>query len=363
MRLGYHAPMPPAPTGVADYARRLLEALRSLCDPVVDADRADAHLYQLGNNQLHLAIHERALRTPGFVLLHDACLHHFYLGALGRREYVAEFCSQYGAWHRGFAGKLWEGRAQSAADERYFRYPMLKRVVEAARAVLVHNAAAAAAVRRQCPQAAVFVIPHLFDQPRVAADDSLRTRWGLAGEQFLFGVFGHLRQTKRLGSVLRAFGRASRRAPQMRLLVAGQFVSPELKAFYAPLLEQAGVIRLPHLDEEEFWRSTHAVDACVNLRYPSCGETSGITIRLMGIGKPVLLSSGEETACFPEGSCVPVESGAVQEAMLEELMVWLATDRGAAEHIGARARRHIERHHSPERAARAVFEAVTIGCL
>jgi hypothetical protein len=43
------------------------------------------------------------------------------------------------------------------------------------------------------------------------------------------------------------------------------------------------------------------VDACINLRYPAAGETSGIAIRLMGIGKPVLLTDGEVLA-FPEGA-------------------------------------------------------------
>ncbi len=36
-----------------------------------------------------------------------------------------------------------------------------------------------------------------------------------------------------------------------------------------------------------------AVDVVVNLRYPARGETSGIGLRMMGIGKGVLTSDGE----------------------------------------------------------------------
>ena len=58
-------------------------------------------------------------------------------------------------------------------------------------------------------------------------------------------------------------------------------------------------MRLPYLAESEFWLAARAVDACINLRYPAAGESSGIAVRMMGIGKPVLLTEGLESAAFP----------------------------------------------------------------
>ena len=43
----------------------------------------------------------------------------------------------------GLAEELWQARAASGADHRYFQFPMLKRVAERSRAVIVHNPAAA----------------------------------------------------------------------------------------------------------------------------------------------------------------------------------------------------------------------------
>ena len=85
MKLAYHAPLPPAATGVAQYAATLLSYLR---DEFEIDDSAKAGLYQIGNNKLHWEIYRRALREPGVVLLHDACLHHLLLGQLSREEYV-----------------------------------------------------------------------------------------------------------------------------------------------------------------------------------------------------------------------------------------------------------------------------------
>lgn len=166
MKAGFYSPLPPSHTGVADYSAALLRALQPLGRVEVDARAADVRLYHLGNNRLHREIYRRALETPGVVVLHDAVLHHFLLGTLGEREYVEEFTYNYGAWNEDLAGQLWRNRARSAADPRYFRYPLIKRIAEQSLAVIVHNPAAARMVREHAPGAAVHEIPHLFEPPR-----------------------------------------------------------------------------------------------------------------------------------------------------------------------------------------------------
>jgi len=139
LKAGFFSPLPPARTGVADYSAALLRALSPLGEVVVDALNADVRLYHLGNNHLHRDIYRHALETPGVIVLHDAVLHHFFLGILSERDYIAEFVYNYGAWNEDLAHDLWKGRARSAADPAYFRYPMIKRVVERSLAVIVHN--------------------------------------------------------------------------------------------------------------------------------------------------------------------------------------------------------------------------------
>ncbi len=172
---------------------------------------------------------------------------------------------------------------------------------------------------------------------------------------FLAGVFGHLRESKRLPVILRAFQRA-RREVDARLLVAGDFVSQDLARSLDPLLRGEGILRVPYLPERDFWRYAAAVDACINLRYPAAGETSGIAIRLMGIGKPVLLSAGAETARFPASACLRVDTGAEEEELLARYLVYLASFPQDARAIGARARAHIHEFHA--NIAHALHECV-----
>src|SRR6266849_4867845 len=143
MKVGSFAPLPPARTGVADYAAVLLSALRRRGTVEPDAPDCDVAMYHIGNNRLHREIYARALRRPGVAVLHDAVLQHFFLGTLTQDQYVEELVYNYGEWTRGLAGDLWKNRARSAADPRYFDYPMLKRLVSVSRTIVVHNPAAA----------------------------------------------------------------------------------------------------------------------------------------------------------------------------------------------------------------------------
>jgi glycosyltransferase involved in cell wall biosynthesis len=344
--VAFYSPLPPARTGVADYAAALLAGLREYGD--VALERGDVPLYQLGNNTLHAAIYRRALERPGVVVLHDAVLHHFLLGQLDEPRYIEEVVYNYGEWARGLARDLWRGRAASGADNRYFAYPMLRRVVERSRAVVVHNPAAARIVREHVPGARVEEIPHLFAPPALPSEAEIlryRQRLRVGPELFLFGVFGYLRESKRLVTVLEAFAEARASTGRMALLVAGEFVSSDLERAAAPLLRAAGIVRLLHLPEREFWMAASAVDACINLRYPAAGETSGIAIRLMGMGKPVMLTDAAECARFPEDSCIRIPAGATERGSLRDHMVLLTSMNEVARSIGLRGAGHVWAHH------------------
>ena len=93
MTVGFHAPLPPARTGVADYAAALLADLGGRGQVEIAPARCDVALYHLGNNAQHAAIYRRALERPGVVVLHDAVLHHFLLGSLSRADYIEAFFS------------------------------------------------------------------------------------------------------------------------------------------------------------------------------------------------------------------------------------------------------------------------------
>jgi glycosyltransferase involved in cell wall biosynthesis len=361
MKAGFYSPMPPAATGVADYSAALFARLRRLGDVELDAASCDLALYHLGNNSLHQPIYERALAHPGVVVLHDAVLNHFYLGLHDEPLYIEEFVFNYGEWNRALARELWRNRARSGADPRYFAHPMLKRIATRSRSIIVHNPAAAAAVQQHAPGVHVCEIPHLFlNPPKPSSEDVLQLRESLdvSPATLLLGAFGHQRETKRLGVVLRAFRQATGAGADAKLLIAGRFASEPYERALAPDLAHPRILRTGYLAGPDFWRHAAACDAFLNLRYPTAGETSGIAISMMGIGKPVIFTAGEEISRFPENACLCVPIGPGEEKTLAEYIVWLAANPQARRQIGLRAAEHIAREHDADCAARSYWEAM-----
>jgi glycosyltransferase involved in cell wall biosynthesis len=344
MIVGYHSPLPPVRSGVADYAARLLMELQKRGRVEIFPSQADIHLYHLGNNQLHRTIYTRAIAIPGVVVLHDAVLQHFYLGSLEEPRYVEEYVYNYGEWERPWAADLYRERAASGMDLRYFDRPMLKRVAERSLAVVVHNPAAAAMVLAHSTKAKIVEIPHFYDNPH--PDISSRTN-----EHFTFGIFGYLRESKRILPVLQAFAALHRIRPKTRLILAGQFASSDLERAVQPWSNHPGISRVGHLEERAFWQAAANVDCCLNLRAPSAGETSGIGIRLMGLGKPVFFTEGREIENIPEDACIRISRGLLESTELLEYMKIMVDLPQYGRAIGLRAAAHIRRVHSLDRIA------------
>jgi glycosyltransferase involved in cell wall biosynthesis len=347
--VGFHSPLPPARTGVADYSAALLRVLQQRGDVRPGAPKADVHLYHIGNNQLHRRIYEAAIQRPGVAVLHDAVLQHFFLGSLSESAYIDEFAFNYGEWNRDRGQLLWRDRGASATDDRYFRYPMLKRIASRSRAVVVHNPGAAAMVRKHWAQAKIAVIPHLFDPPPPMDAGSaieFRRSLGIPLYSYLFGVFGYLRESKRLLQVLEVFAQLRSADSHVALLVAGDIISTDLERACRPLFSNPGVYQVPFLAEREFWKAAYAVDACINLRVPAAGETSGIAIRMMGISKPVLLTEGPENSGFPKGAFCPVAQGVAERATLFDYMGILSHNGILSSEIGRLAAGHVAREHA-----------------
>lgn len=335
------APRPPAESGVVEYAEILHDALRGCCDIRWGAG-AGLKLYHVGNNSLHAAIYRQAVDEPGVVILHDAVLQHLMLGTLTEPEYVTEFVFNYGEWSAGLGRRLYRNRARSAADAAYFDYPMLRRLAERSLAVVVHNARAAEMVRRHASAARVEVIPHLI-KPRAAAPppNNARAR---------FGVFGHLRESKRLRSFLEAARMAG-----VDAVVAGRFVSETYERSLAHLLPSAR--RIPFGSRAAFLSGLASVDAVVNLRSPSAGETSGVTLHAMVLGRPVIVSATGEALDYPAGVCAAVDEGPAERESLAATMSWLGARPEDRLAMAAAARRHVLDRHRPERVA-AQFQAL-----
>ena len=277
MTAGFFSPMPPARTGVADYSAALFEELRKLGMVKLDDTGADVRLYHLGNNQLHREIYREALaasrrhrsarRGAAALLPRIADRTRVYRGirvqlrALERR-----------------AGRTARGATARArpSDPLYFRYPMLRRVVERSLAVIVHNPAAARVVRRARAGGARLRNPAPVRRPSEPAGyDVIRLRAQL-GADSLGLPLRRVRTPARVEAPAHRARRLQPVAPRGRTGDASgggrlRFLRSRPRARRRCFAHE-GIRRIGYAPESAFWMYAHAVDACINLRYPSAGK-------------------------------------------------------------------------------------------
>jgi glycosyltransferase involved in cell wall biosynthesis len=391
MRLAYFSPLPPLRSGIADYSQELLPNLARYAEIELFIDDGyqpvpaiserfrvynyqrfpsvtrkqpyDAVLYHIGNHaKYHGTIYHTLLEYPGIVVLHEYVLHHLIQGiTLARgnpRAYLQEMRYCYGRTGAYLARLMidtgWEVNA--------WTYPLFERVVDASLGVIVHNEYTRQRVLASRPLARIAKVNSPFCPdavPNSCGDTSaLRRALGLPEDAFVIASFGFITPQKRLESCLRAFARLRQALPQTVYFLVGE-VSPYYNL--QPLLDSElrdGVILTGRVSLESFLQYMAAADLAVNLRYPTAGETSATLIRLMGLGKPVIVSNVGAFAEYPDDCCAKVDVDETEEEMLLAMMHALAGNEDLRRQMGANARRYVQTHHTPEEAAQSYVEFI-----
>lgn len=358
MRIGFVSPLPPARSGIADYAAAVLEPLQKLAHveafekPPSAAVLAsfDAVVYQMGNNGYHSDIYEAALDFPGVIVLHEANLHHLH----------AERTIKRGNWDAYIEGVAHDGGPEALAfAERvrrlevgpdYLGVPMLKRLLQRAKGVIVHSDAVGRDVRLAGYTGPMTKIWHgawVERNPlRVPMRARYRNKLGLSESTPLVGIFGFLKPYKRIVDSLRAFRRLLRLQPEARLILVGE-PHPELNLTY--LIQSMGLedqVRLiGYCEPEDFHHYLDACDIILNLRYPTLGESSGTLLRAFSLGKAVLVSDIGSFQEYPDSIClkVPAPPDPTEEDVLFEYLNLLVGQPGLAASLGQRAAQWVER--------------------
>ena len=359
MKVAYYSPLPPERSGIADYSALLLPALARRIEVAVArrgsrrAPRgADLALYHVGNDpEHHWWIVEALRKRPGVVVLHDFVLHHLIAGmTLGRNQgagYLDAMQREAGAVGRMLAHGVIDGLLPPVWEHRAHEFPLTGEVLPFASGVIVHSRYAERRVREHGYAGAVWRIPH----PAWPAPVELPAA-DLPSGRFVIGAFGHLNRAKRLPQLLEAFALVRERVPEALLLLVGP-LAPGLE----PELPE-GAIHHGYVEEERLWSLLAATDVSVSLRWPTMGETSGVVVRALSLGRPLVVSDVGWFADLPDELAVKVPVGGEEVEVLADTLAGLARDPARRQAMGKAARTLAEGEHELERVAEAYTAAL-----
>ncbi len=384
VRLDYVSPLPPVRSGIADYSVDLLPFLAERADvrlirlpgqpvapevesawPMAPAEATGTDnrlpLYQMGNNRYHEGVRDLALRIPGVLTLHDVVLHHLLLDVtLGRGDFYPykDLLTRDHGWVGTAAALAKRWNAYGSAP--VFSLPAHRGLLRRQRGVLVHSEWAADVIREEDPEIRVRAIPMGIPLPPAVDEEAgrrLRVRFGLPVDKPVLGSFGFQTPIKRTSVAVQAL--ACSGLEDAHLLVVGE------SSTGLDLMDEARRIGvgdrvhvLGFVTFEELEASIAAVDLCLNLRYPTAGETSASLLRVLAGGRPAVVSDYAQFADLPREVVVRVPlSGEEEPAELAGMVRALLAEPGRLKAMGEAAREHVRLRHAPALSASAVVDA------
>ena len=300
----------------------------------------DKIIYHIGNNaSFHKGTYLMMRKYPGTAEIHDFNLnglfHSFFEG--DKPALLQAFVDGYGA----------EGEREFAAIINGGRYanslPMSHSVAAISDMAIVHNEWSWHALKSR--KAALVPHPCFAWQPpepkEVAfskVQEIIRKRQG----ELVIAVFGYMGNNRRLSVVLGAFWRLSQKYTHIKLAFFGTCHNKSALRFVSEHNLGGRFFITGYLEPSEYDCALALTDICVNLRYPSMGESSGTLCQQLKAGKPVIVSELNQYTEFPDEVCWKVPVDSYEEHILRKMFEHLITHEETRQQLGANAKRYAD---------------------
>ncbi len=387
--LYFHSPLPPAESGIADYAFETLARLKNQFDVVIVDDgncraSADALLlptmpvavwrdlrerssrgidiYHLGNNRFHTGILQRALRHPGLCAIHDASLTGLLLSSPTLWPAFRRFAEYDLGLH---ADRFIEARERfEIFGWQDFLLRNLGLVADSSLGVVVHSKYVEALIRRRHRPRYLFRLHHHLAEEFCTREGAAITNPLIVdflrenADRVKVATFGFLTPPKRIDWLVDATRRALAAGADIALILGGKAHPDSNIPAVIRDLPRERVLVTGYLSEPDMRGLMCASDLHVALRFPSVGETSGTLTRALGLGVPSVVLDHEAFSEFGADHVVKVPLAADTACRLGDIFLDFCASASKYAERAAAARRWVIEHASLDRSVAGLAEAV-----
>ena len=337
MRVGYCSPFNPLKSGISDFSEELVVALSEQVEIVVFSpvkikkqnivSQYETHLiselnneklrnsldlivYHVGNNAAcHGEIVDMLIKYPGVLELHDFGLHHMaaekYLIGQGADSYLKEVRYCHGTYGEKIALKFLDGKSSSPWETHPLDMCMNKRYIDCASAMIVHSEAVkqmVLGIRSDVPITNIMLHSEEIISSPKEWSMACRKKLDLPQGKLICGMFGFATSTKRVIPILTALKRyKQKKSTDFLYIIVGE---PQRDLRIENVIAEYGLEDNVHVtgftDLERFKTYMGACDFCMNLRYPTQGESSASLHRMLGMGKPAIVTEIGTFSDYPD---------------------------------------------------------------
>ena len=371
IKLAYFSPHNPLPSGISDYSESLLNELRKYFEIdlfvedyiptsnnlltnhnlfsfrdynyIAREQNYALNIFHIGNNSLHKIIYKMLRAHPGIVVMHEFSLCGFFREGLNTYFNFAEIWDKLQFEPLVDTGENYPPNLINFLNNLSPKeIPFLKDIVISAKRIIVHSnwlkekiiTWREQAEAKKCLKPAnkdrwaeIDVIPMGADAPpewtKNESKTIIRKKWNIPEDAFVVAVVGTINRFKRLEVVLRAFDFFRKRHPNPILAISGTFADIE---YYREIRQQIEWSKMDflvrffgYLEMDDLIRLILASDVCVNLRFPTLGEMSGIIPRILALERPLIVSEVDSFKELPDDCCIKVVVGGGEAEELASL--------------------------------------------
>jgi glycosyltransferase involved in cell wall biosynthesis len=385
MRIAFFTPVSPQKTGITDYSEQeILPYLSKFCDIDIFIDKNvnpsnkfltnnfdifpysdfpslekkyDIPVYQMGNNPMHQFVYDTLEKYPGIVVLHDIFLHGFLWNiSLLKGNYkkyidLFEYCY----------GEKGKKIAQVAVDTGIypeFEYPLIKKIIDCSLGIICHSDFGINHVIRENKKSIVKKInqPYtVLNKPgKKNSDINIKKDLNLTNFFPIITSFGYIFPHKRFNIIFKAFKNVLERYPDAILILVGEDMM-NIRQMISDHNLTKSVVQTGYVSQSLAQDFLNVSDICINLRYPTAGETSRSVLQIMASQKPVIVSNVGWFAELPDNSCLKVDVDEYEKETLLQSMLVLSSDKKLRDTVGVNAQNHVIREHNPDKIAQDYY--------
>lgn len=377
MKIAYFSPLSPIKSGISKYSEvNLLPYLEKFCeiDVIIDNDytpnnefvknnlriipfkkfkhsQYDVIFYHMGNSDHHTYIYNALLQYPGVVLLHDPFIGKFIVNLTVAKN-KPDLYFDHLVYCLGEKGKKIAENALNTMNWPSFEYTLTKRLNDSSLATIVHSDYAKKAILKESPKAIIKKIkmPIPLHESKKNAQ---KKDFEIDEKTVIISTFGYIAKHKRLHIVLEAFAKYVKKNTNSKFLLVGNFLHKQYKEEIEDIIKKLEisdkVIQIGFVDDLEPY--IQISDIVVQIRYPTAGETSIITLELMASSKPVIVSNTGWFKELPDKAVIKVNVDKDEQKTILEAFEKLGMDSKYKKDMVINAKKYVEEQHNPEKIA------------
>lgn len=376
--LAYFSPLPPQESGISYYSADLLPYLSRyfsidlFIEPGIILDdslntneygifpwskfhsicnRYATAVYQHGNSSFHSHMDQFEKNFPGVIVLHD-----FYLSHSIQSKYPLkdEFVKQLENNH-GIKSLL---EFYKIGYDMIWNWPMNWPQLYYSKEIIVHSSFHNILLEKFYKtgwKPKLNIIPQLRTQVldfNYHNKSNFREKLGINQKYFAFGVFGLLSELKLIETIIIAYRTSLQFFTRPSyLFFVGKFISREFELKIKALVEQLELEKNIHftgfVNDEVFVEYLQSLDAAIQLRSNSRGETSRAILDCMAYGLPVIINNHGTNVDFDDNDVIKI-GDPVNIEELSQVMIRTQKDDRFRSNKSTCSREKIASAHNPE---------------